>query len=247
MTRHMSYAVKELYLTVQGEGAQTGRPAVFLRFAGCNLWSGREEDREKAFCSFCDTDFTGLDGPGGGRYDRAQELAQAARALWPDQDPEEQHSKGEDHGGGGCEGEHFRQGGDDEVRRPLGQPWLVCTGGEPFLQLDEELIHALHMEGFFIAVETNGSLPAPKGLDWITVSPKAGVFLRQTSGDELKLVFPQQGLHPEEFEGLDFQIFSLQPLDNAERDEHAQKAYAYCLENPKWRLSLQTHKWIHVP
>jgi 7-carboxy-7-deazaguanine synthase (Cx14CxxC type) len=208
----MSYAVKEIYYTLQGEGAQAGRPAVFLRFSGCNLWSGREEDRASAVCRFCDTDFVGMDGPGGGRFD-AEGLAQAVAALWP---------------GGG-------------------RPYVVCTGGEPLLQLDDPLIAALHASGFEVAVETNGTIAAPAGLDWICVSPKADALLKQTSGDELKLVFPQIEIGPERFEGLAFSHFLLQPLDDARRAEHTRAAIAYCLAHPLWRLSLQTHKTLGIP
>ena len=209
----VTYSVKEMFLTVQGEGGQAGRPAVFLRFSGCNLWSGLERDRAAAVCTFCDTDFVGTDGVNGGKFAGAEALAEAAARLWP---------------GGG-------------------EPLAVCTGGEPLLQLDAALIQALHARGFEIAVETNGTLRAPAGLDWICVSPKAGAALKQTCGDELKLVYPQAGAPPEAFEHLDFRQFRLQPMDGPERDANAQAAYRYCLENPKWRLSLQTHKWIGAP
>lgn len=207
------YSVKETFLTVQGEGAQAGRPAVFLRFAGCNLWTGREQDREKAVCQFCDTEFVGVDGPGGGQFEGAQALAWHVRSFWT-------------------------QGGD---------PLVVCTGGEPILQLDAALVAALHEEGFEIAVESNGTLSAPDGIDWLCVSPKAGAPLKQIRGDELKLVFPQENAKPEDFEALDFGRFSLQPMDGPQRAENAAAAYRYCLDHPKWRLSLQTHKWIDVP
>lgn len=209
----MSYSVKERFLTVQGEGAQTGRPAVFLRFAGCNLWSGREQDRHKAVCDFCDTDFVGMDGPGGGRFKTAEALGEAVRAMWP---------------GGG---------------RPL----VVCTGGEPLLQLDATLIDALHARGFEIAVETNGTLAAPDGIDWITVSPKGASQVVQREGDELKLVFPQPGLDPSDYLGWNFRRFSLQPMDGPAMMENAQAAFDYCLAHPQWSLSLQTHKWIGAP
>lgn len=220
----MSYAVKEIYLTVQGEGAQTGLPAVFLRFAGCNLWSGLERDRASAVCKFCDTDFVGLDGPGGGRFSAPQDLAKAAMAYWPS----------------GSEG------------KAKGQPWVVCTGGEPLLQLDAALIDALHDAGFKIAAESNGTLKAPGGIDWLCVSPKASAKLEQTSGQELKLVYPQAENHPKDFEHLDFEYFSLQPRDDSylgaeKKAAHEKAAFEYCLENPKWRLSVQTHKWIGVP
>ena len=208
----MTYQVKEIYFTLQGEGAHTGRGAVFLRFAGCNLWTGREQDREEAICQFCDTDFVGTDGPGGGKFADAAALAEAVVAEWPA------------HGNG--------------------KPYVVCTGGEPMLQLDSGLIDTLHAKGFEIGVETNGSLPAPAGLDWICVSPKAGAPLVQTSGNELKLVYPQIGREPETLEGLDFQHFFLQPMDGQQRMANTEAAIAYCLKHPLWRLSLQTHKLI---
>jgi 7-carboxy-7-deazaguanine synthase (Cx14CxxC type) len=210
----MSYAVKELFLTLQGEGGQAGRAAVFCRFSGCNLWSGREEDRAKAVCNFCDTDFVGMDGPGGGRFPDAASLAKAAQAEW---------------------------------RGEGGRPLVVCTGGEPLLQLDPVLIAAFHAEGFEVAVETNGTLAAPEGLDWICVSPKADAQLQQTFGQELKLVFPQPGVDPTRFEGMAFERFLLQPLDGPERAANTQAAIAYCLAHPKWRLSFQTHKALGIP
>ena len=214
----MSYAVKELYVTLQGEGAQTGRAAVFLRFAGCNLWSGREEDRASAVCQFCDTDFVGTNGLGGGRFDTADDLAQSVCAAWP------------------------------QVREKAeGAPYVVCTGGEPLLQLDEALIDALHARGFEVGVETNGTLTAPAALDWICVSPKAGAELVQTSGDELKLVYPQEHARPERYAGLDFEAFFLQPMDGPDRAANTQAAARYCLRHPQWRLSLQTHKLIGLP
>ena len=211
----MSYAVKELFLTLQGEGGQAGRAAVFCRFAGCNLWSGREEDRADAICNFCDTDFVGMDGLGGGRFNTAKALARAARAIW---------------------------------RGPEGSPALVvCTGGEPLLQLDVSLIAAFHAEGFEVAVETNGSIAAPAGLDWVCVSPKADVPLAQTTGDELKLVYPQAGVDPARFEGLRFARFLLQPMDGPRREQNTEAAVAYCLAHPRWRLSVQTHKYLGLP
>ncbi len=209
----MTYAVKEIYYTLQGEGAQTGRPAVFCRFAGCNLWSGNEADRAAATCGFCDTDFVGTDGPGGGAFPTARALGQAVRAKWP---------------GGG---------------RSL----VVCTGGEPLLQLDEALVEALHDAGFEIAIETNGTRRAPRGVDWICVSPKAGAELVLAEGDELKLVYPQEGAEPERFAGLKFRHFFLQPMDGPERDGNTALAVQYCLEHPQWRLSLQTHKYLGIP
>lgn len=211
----MTYSVKEIYYTLQGEGAQTGRAAVFCRFSGCNLWSGRETDRVHAVCDFCDTDFVGTDGPGGGKFPTAEELAAVVRAAWPE-------------GTGG---------------RPL----VVCTGGEPLLQLDPPLIAAFHEIGFEIAVESNGTIAAPQGIDWLCVSPKAGAPLRQRSGDELKLVFPQKCALPEQFEGLDFRHFFLQPMDGANTAANTEAAIAWCKAHPKWRLSLQTHKLIGLP
>jgi 7-carboxy-7-deazaguanine synthase len=210
----VSYAVKELFLTLQGEGAQTGRRAVFLRFAGCNLWSGREADRASAVCSFCDTDFVGTDGEGGGKFSNATALADAVAARW------------------GSAPEHRL---------------VVCTGGEPLLQLDPALIDALHARGFLIAVETNGTQPAPAGLDWICVSPKADAPLVLTSGQELKLVYPQPKAMPERFEHLAFDHFFLQPMDGPDREANTAAAIAYCLENPRWRLGLQTHKVTGLP
>jgi 7-carboxy-7-deazaguanine synthase (Cx14CxxC type) len=215
--RTMSYAVKEVYYTLQGEGAQTGRPAVFLRFAGCNLWTGREADRATAVCSFCDTDFVGTDRPGGGRYATAQELAAVVARHWPQ--------------------EHAARA----------RPYVVCTGGEPLLQLDAPLVEALHARGFEVAVETNGTRPAPPGLDWICVSPKAGAEPVLTHGHELKLVYPQAGAPPERFEALAFDHFFLQPMDGPDRERNTQLALAYCLAHPQWRLSLQTHKVLQIP
>ncbi len=212
----MSYAVKEIFYTLQGEGAQTGRPAVFCRFAGCNLWSGRERDRASAVCQFCDTDFADTDGPGGGKFASAESLAAAIESKWP-------ASAGSD------------------------KRFVVCTGGEPLLQIDTELIDALHARNFEIAVETNGTLAVPAGLDWICVSPKAGAGLKQRSGDELKLVFPQPGAEPQQFEDLQFQHFFLQPMDGPARERNTTLALKYCLEHPRWRLSLQTHKLLGIP
>lgn len=212
----MAYAVKEMYYTLQGEGAHTGRPAVFLRFAGCNLWSGLEKDRESAMCTFCDTDFVGMDGPAGGRYNSAQALAEAARALAPESQRKE---------------------------RLL----VVCTGGEPLLQLDAPLVSALHRVGLEVAIETNGTLLPPKGVDWICVSPKAGAEQILRKGNELKVVFPQEGLNPEDLATQSFQYFYIQPMDGPEIERNTQQAIAYCLEHPQWRLSVQTHKAINIP
>ncbi len=216
----MTYSVKEMFPTLQGEGGQAGRAAVFLRFAGCNLWTGREEDRAAAVCTFCDTEFVGTDGDGGGKFATPEQLAQAVADKW--------------------------QGGP--ARR-----LVVCTGGEPLLQLDGALIDALHDAGFEIAVETNGTLAAPQGksggIDWICVSPKANAPLVLTSGQELKLVYPQSEAEaqPERFETLDFQHFFLQPMDGPVRDKNTQLAVSYCLSHPKWRLSVQSHKYIGIP
>ena len=213
----MSYAIKEIYYTLQGEGANTGRAAVFCRFAGCNLWTGHEKDRTTAICSFCDTDFIGTDGPGGGHFRTANELASAVASAWP---------------------ESSHQG---EVK-----PLVVCTGGEPLLQLDESLVAGFHNEGFELAIETNGTRLPPSGVDWICVSPKAGAELVLLSGNELKLVFPQEGADPKQFECLSFEHFFLQPMDGPERGINTSLAIQYCLRNPKWRLSLQTHKLIGI-
>jgi 7-carboxy-7-deazaguanine synthase len=205
----MSYAVKEIFYTLQGEGALTGRPAVFCRFAGCNLWSGREEDRAAAACNFCDTEFVGIDGTEGGRYDTADALAEKITALWP-------------------------AGSRDR--------FVVCTGGEPLLQLDAPLINALHVRGFEIAIETNGTLPLPADIDWVCVSPKGSAPLVVTAGDELKIVLPQDGVDPLAFEDFAFRRFSVQPMDGAERERYTALAIQFCLDHPKWQLSLQTHK-----
>jgi len=212
----MKYAVKEIFYTLQGEGAQAGRAAVFCRFAGCNLWTGRETDRASAICQFCDTEFVGVDGPGGGRFDSAELLASAVAGKWP--------------------------------ADSAGNQFVVCTGGEPLLQIDAALIAALHEQGLEIAVETNGTIAAPPGIDWICVSPKAATELVQRSGDELKLVFPQVEAEaaPARFEGLAFKHFFLQPMDGQRREENTQLALRYCLEHPRWRLSLQTHKLLGI-
>ena len=209
----MSYAVKEIFLTLQGEGGQAGRPAVFCRFSGCNLWSGREQDRASAVCTFCDTDFVGMDGPGGGRFATAHDLARAVEAAW--------------------------QGGAENRL-------VVLTGGEPLLQADEVLVAALHARGFSIALETNGTLPVPPGVDWICVSPKADAPVVQTRGQELKLVYPQPGVDPARFERLDFERFLLQPMDGPDREANTRAAIAYCLAHPRWRLSVQTHKYLGI-
>jgi len=238
------YSVKEIYYTLQGEGAQTGRAAVFLRFAGCNLWTGREEDRAKAICQFCDTDFVGTDGPGGGKFADADALAEAVAAHWPGggeplkRDPKSGNRFSDKSRVESKEIEPY----SDSPR--TGSALVVCTGGEPLLQLDAAAIGALHAAGFEIAIETNGTIAAPGGIDWICVSPKAGAPLVQRSGQELKLVYPQEDALPEAFEALDFQHFLLQPMDGPEREANTQAAARYCLEHPRWRLSLQTHKFI---
>ncbi len=213
----MAYSVKEIFYTLQGEGSNAGRPAVFCRFSGCNLWTGREADRSKAICQFCDTDFVGTDGPGGGRFATGADLADAIAEKWP------------------------------ESSQPHARPLVVCTGGEPLLQLDEDAVEAIHARGFEIAVETNGTQTPPPGLDWICVSPKAGSEFILTKGDELKLVFPQPDAPPELFESLDFTHFFLQPMDGPNVEEHTQRTLQYCLDHPQWRLSLQTHKILDIP
>jgi 7-carboxy-7-deazaguanine synthase len=211
----MSYSVKEIFYTLQGEGAHTGRASVFCRFVGCNLWSGHEKDRAGAICKFCDTDFLGTDGPDGGKFDSETGLAEHIEHTW-------------------------------KSTSTSGKRFVVFTGGEPLLQLDRPLIDALHTRGFEIAVETNGTVAAPSGIDWICVSPKAGAKLIQNTGDELKLVFPQSGAPPEEFQGLAFRHFFLQPMDGPHRQANTDLALRYCLDNPVWRLSLQTHKFVGI-
>jgi 7-carboxy-7-deazaguanine synthase len=209
----MTYTVKEIFYTLQGEGANTGKAAVFCRFSGCNLWSGREEDRPRAVCQFCDTDFVGV-GPDGGKFRTPKDLARAIANVWR---------------------------GDDDARR-----LVVCTGGEPLLQIDEKFVDAIHEEGFTLAVETNGTRAAPSGIDWICVSPKAGAPLVQTSGSELKLVYPQAGAAPERFSDLQFEHFFLQPMDGPDVTENTRAAIDYCMHHPQWRLSLQTHKQLGI-
>lgn len=213
----MTYSVKEIYYTLQGEGAHTGRPAVFLRFAGCNLWSGREEHRMNAVCKFCDTEFVGTDGPGGGKFNTADELAAAIAAQWPTDAADS-------------------------------APYVVCTGGEPLLQLDADAIDAIHSAGFEIGVESNGTLVAPDGIDWLCISPKANAELVQTNGDELKLVYPQveEEAQPARFSTLEFQHFFLQPKDCAEIEKNTSLTIQYCLEHPQWKLSIQTHKLLGI-
>jgi 7-carboxy-7-deazaguanine synthase (Cx14CxxC type) len=213
----VTYAVKEIFFTLQGEGANTGRPAVFCRFAGCNLWTGREADRVDATCQFCDTEFVGVDGPGGGKFDTANELALAVAEKWP------------------------------ANVSPRARRLVVCTGGEPLLQMDADVVLALHAQGFEIAVETNGTQLPPDGIDWICVSPKAGAPLVLTRGNELKLVYPQHGGEPERFADLDFEQFFLQPMDGPDRERNTELALAYCMSHPQWRLSIQTHKLLGIP
>jgi 7-carboxy-7-deazaguanine synthase len=211
----VAYTIKEIFYTLQGEGFHTGRPAVFCRFASCNLWTGRERDRARAICKFCDTDFVGTDGAGGGHFKDAGELAAAVTRTWPETSREHR--------------------------------MVVCTGGEPLLQLDTPVIEALHTEGFYIAVETNGTQSAPAGVDWTCVSPKIGAPLVITSGDELKLVYPQEGGDPEQFEHLDFASFRLSPMDGPAIRANTAAAVEYCMKRPKWRLNLQTHKYLGIP
>jgi 7-carboxy-7-deazaguanine synthase len=213
----MTYQVKEIFYTLQGEGTHTGRPAVFCRFSGCNLWTGREQHRVRAICQFCDTDFVGTDGLGGGRFSTAEDLAKAVADTWAGQ------------------------------AHPRSRPYVVCTGGEPLLQLDAPAVNALHDAGFEVAIETNGTRSAPAGIDWICVSPKAGTRLALTAGNELKLVFPQSDAQPEQFEHLAFDQFLLQPMDGPAREVNTQAAVNYCLTHPQWRLSLQTHKFLGIP
>lgn len=211
----MTYSMKEMFATLQGEGAQAGRAAIFIRFAGCNLWTGREQDRASAVCQFCDTDFVGTDGVGGDKFKSAGALAVAASALWPATDK--------------------------------GRRYTVLTGGEPMMQVDDALVEALHEEGFEIAIETNGTLQVHEGIDWVCVSPKAGAEFVQNSGNELKVVFPQEGLDLSGYENLDFEHFFLQPLDGSELGENTRAATDWCLKHPRWKLSLQTHKLIGIP
>lgn len=213
----MTYAVKEIFFTLQGEGANTGRPAVFCRFAGCNLWTGRESDRADATCQFCDTDFVGTDGPGGGKFASADALARAVAEKWP--------------------------ANVSARARKL----VVCTGGEPLLQMDAAVVAALHAQGFEIAIETNGTQEPPDDIDWICVSPKVGAPLVLISGNELKLVYPQQGGEPERYADLDFEQFFLQPMDGPDRERNTELALSYCLSHPQWRLSIQTHKLLGIP
>jgi len=211
----MTYKVKEIFYTLQGEGTHAGRPAVFCRFASCNLWTGREEDRSRSVCKFCDTDFVGTDGPGGGKFASAAELADAVKNKWP-------------------------------TAIPDARPMVVCTGGEPLLQLDQTAVDAFHARGFYVAVETNGTQSAPQGIDWLCVSPKSTAEIVLCSGDELKLVYPQADCLPDQFEHLDFSSFRLQPMDGPNLASNTQAAVAFCLANPKWRLSLQTHKYLGI-
>jgi len=228
----LTYTVKEIFYTLQGEGAQTGRAAVFCRFSGCNLWSGREEDRSRAVCQFCDTDFVGT-GPDGGKFKSARELGDAINRCWA--------GEGRDASKGVSS---LRSDGLPNGSTGLPKKYVVCTGGEPLLQLDEDLISELHRRGFEVAVETNGTRPAPLSLDWVCVSPKAGAPLVQTTGSELKLVYPQNNAPPEKFEQLDFRHFFLQPMDGPDTARNTERAIEYCLRHPRWRLSIQTHKLV---
>lgn len=211
----MTYSVREIFYTLQGEGAQSGRPAVFCRFSGCNLWSGREEDRATAFCRFCDTEFTGTNGENGGKYEKSDVLADLIASLWP--------------------------------RKYADAKYVVFTGGEPLLQLDTALIEAMHERGFEVAIETNGTLQAPQGIDWICVSPKAGVSLVQDSGNELKLVIPQKSQNLADYEHMAFDHFYLQPMDGPDQEKNTAIAIEACLAHPRWKLSLQTHKYLQIP
>jgi 7-carboxy-7-deazaguanine synthase (Cx14CxxC type) len=213
----VSYHIKELYFTMQGEGARTGWEAVFCRFTGCNLWSGLEQDRATATCTFCDTDFVGTDGPGGGVYSSAGDLAAAARGVW------------------------------DAAETTTACPYVVCTGGEPLLQMDEALVESFHARGFAVAVETNGTKSPPAGIDWICVSPKLGADLVLRRGQELKFVYPQNGGDPAALAGLAFENFSLQPMDGPQREQNTERAAEYCRENPRWKLSIQVHKYLGIP
>jgi 7-carboxy-7-deazaguanine synthase len=210
------YSVKEIFYSLQGEGARTGRPTVFLRFAGCNLWTGREEDREKAICSFCDTDFVGVDGSYGGKYKSPNELAMQIKKRWP------AHAS------------------------VKSKPYVVCTGGEPLLQLDDKLIQAFHEEGFEVGVETNGTLEAPNGIDWICMSPKPNTHIKLQKGNELKFIYPQKNFDPKPFEVYDFEYFFIQPMYSIDIEANIKEALSFCLENPLWRLSIQTHKTLRI-
>ena len=221
----MSYKIKEIFYTLQGEGGQTGRAAVFCRFTGCNLWTGREKDRGKAICQFCDTDFVGTNGLNGGRFKTAAEVAAKVNEIW-----------------GNTEG-----GLNFNARHKKAKKYVVCTGGEPALQLDKALVDAFHAEGFEIAIETNGTIPLAEGIDWVCVSPKAGAEVVVLRGSELKLVFPQTGAEPERFADLEFDNFYIQPMDSPLRDGHKKMALDFCLQNPQWKLSLQTHKILEIP
>jgi len=209
-----SYKVKEIFYTLQGEGYHTGRPAVFCRFTGCNLWTGREKDRHKAVCQFCDTDFVGTDGTNGGVFRTAAALAEAIYKQWPS--------------------------------GSAGKPFVVCTGGEPLLQMDKKLVDAIHDKGIEIAIESNGTIQAPEGIDWVCISPKAGSELVQLSGDELKLVYPQPGAEPGKYEHLDFTHFYLQPKDDIAAQSNVRLTIEYCMDHPQWKLSIQTHKWLNI-
>ncbi|MDE0747220.1 MAG: 7-carboxy-7-deazaguanine synthase [Porticoccaceae bacterium] len=213
----MTYAVKEIFYSLQGEGAHAGRPAIFCRFSGCNLWSGQEKHRAEAICQFCDTDFVGTDGDGGGSFASTAALVAQVKSYWPQSISDQTH------------------------------PYVVCTGGEPLLQLDKELIEAFHSEGMEVAIETNGTLPVPEGVDWVCVSPKSGSTLVVQQGDEIKLVYPQQGHHPSDFIHLKFNHFFLQPMFDDQKNNNLETTVEYCLSHPRWSLSLQTHKLLGLP
>ncbi len=226
----MSYKIKEIFYTLQGEGGQTGRAAVFCRFTGCNLWTGREKDREKAICPFCDTDFIGTNGLNGGRFKTAAEVASRVNEIW------------------GLRGIEATDGElNSSVSSKKAKKYVVCTGGEPALQLDKALVDAFHAEGFEVAIETNGTIPLAEDIDWVCVSPKAGAKVVVLRGAELKLVFPQTGAEPERFADLEFDNFYIQPMDSPLRDVHKKMALDFCLQNPQWKLSLQTHKILEIP
>ena len=243
MKKKQTYKVKEIFYTLQGEGAQAGRPAVFCRFSGCNLWSGREEDRAKAICQFCDTDFWGMDGENGGKYN-AEDLADMVIGLWPGSEKRKVKSEKQNEVSEKRKVKSEKQNGASLDLE--GKPYVVCTGGEPLLQLDEELIEAFHARGLEVAVETNGTVVAPAGLDWICMSPKANTELLIQTGHELKLVYPQSGAEPERYEHLDFDHFYLQPMDGLLGQQNTKLTLEFCMKHPKWKLSLQTHKILGI-
>jgi organic radical activating enzyme len=242
----MSYAVKEIFYTLQGEGARSGRAAVFCRFAGCNLWTGREEDREQAICQFCDTDFVGVDGPGGGHFASPAELAAAIVNCWSAGVGHVSNVPGSANSSEPDGTEAGANGSSGTLQTCPTRPYVVFTGGEPSLQLDSALLEQVRAAGFEVAIESNGTRLLPPGIDWICVSPKAGAPLRQRQGNELKLVYPQEGAPPEDFIGLEFEHFFLQPMDGPNLRENMRRAVAYCLAHPQWRIGLQTHKILGI-